>query len=206
MAKPAQQNADAMEYQNHFSLRVCIDQYRQLVRSAPGGAFNASITALRTWESAPGERVRFSSDRIFTPGDACDVLVAMNAAALKTNLTSLKKGGKIIVNTDGFDSRNLRLANYPENRAFFDGKIDSAGGFGYIYERAALAYGTAIIGKIPESDQFLDISFLKSIETAFPNQQASLAPTSRPGRPQAAYTSGPLRLLPWAHFYPVQRR
>uniref|UniRef100_UPI001F443033 2-oxoacid:acceptor oxidoreductase subunit alpha n=1 Tax=Nostoc sp. CMAA1605 TaxID=2055159 RepID=UPI001F443033 len=50
----------------------------------------------------------------FTPGDACDVLVAMNAAALKVNLTSLKKGGKIIANTDGFDAKNLRLANYPE--------------------------------------------------------------------------------------------
>lgn len=61
-----------------------------------------------------GFQLRFSSDRIFTPGDACDVLVAMNAAALKTNLGGLKKGGKIIVNTDGFDSKNLRLANYPE--------------------------------------------------------------------------------------------
>ena len=61
-----------------------------------------------------GYQLRFSSDRIFTPGDACDVLVAMNAAALKVNLTGLKKGGKIIANTDGFDAKNLRLANYPE--------------------------------------------------------------------------------------------
>lgn len=61
-----------------------------------------------------GYQLRFSSDRIFTPGDACDVLVAMNAAALKVNLTALKKGGKIIANTDGFDAKNLRLANYPE--------------------------------------------------------------------------------------------
>lgn len=38
----------------------------------------------------------------------------MNAAALKVNLGGLKKGGKIIVNTDGFDAKNLRLANYPE--------------------------------------------------------------------------------------------
>jgi 2-oxoglutarate ferredoxin oxidoreductase subunit alpha len=61
-----------------------------------------------------GYQLRFSSDRIFTPGDTCDVLVAMNAAALKVNLKGLKKGGKIIVNTDGFDAKNLRLANYPE--------------------------------------------------------------------------------------------
>jgi len=61
-----------------------------------------------------GYQLRFSSDNIYTPGDAVDVLVAMNAAALKVNLTALKKGGKIIANTDGFDAKNLRLANYPE--------------------------------------------------------------------------------------------
>ena len=61
-----------------------------------------------------GYQLRFSSDRIFTPGDVCDVLVAMNAAALKTNLKGLKPGGKIIANVDGFDTKNLRLANYPE--------------------------------------------------------------------------------------------
>jgi 2-oxoglutarate ferredoxin oxidoreductase subunit alpha len=42
------------------------------------------------------------------------VLVAMNAAALKVNLKSLKKGGIIIVDSDGFDSKNLRLANYAD--------------------------------------------------------------------------------------------
>lgn len=61
-----------------------------------------------------GFQLRFSSNAIYTPGDECDVLVAMNAAALKANLKSLKKGGKIIANTDGFDSKNLRLANYPD--------------------------------------------------------------------------------------------
>lgn len=77
--------------------------------------FPAEIRAPQgTLPGVSGYQLRFSSDRVFTPGDACDVLVAMNAAALKTNLTALKKGGKIIVNTDGFDSKNLRLANYPE--------------------------------------------------------------------------------------------
>ena len=77
--------------------------------------FPAEIRApIGTLPGVSGYQLRFSSDRIFTPGDACDVLVAMNAAALKTNLTALKKGGKIIVNTDGFDGRNLRLANYPD--------------------------------------------------------------------------------------------
>lgn len=78
--------------------------------------FPAEIRAPQgTIPGVSGYQLRFSSDRVFTPGDECDVLVAMNAAALKTNLKTLKKGGKIIANTDGFDTKNLRLANYPEN-------------------------------------------------------------------------------------------
>jgi 2-oxoglutarate ferredoxin oxidoreductase subunit alpha len=77
--------------------------------------FPAEIRAPQgTLPGVSGFQLRFSSDRVFTPGDSCDVLVAMNAAALKVNLKSLKKGGKIIANTDGFDAKNLRLANYPE--------------------------------------------------------------------------------------------
>ncbi len=77
--------------------------------------FPAEIRApIGTLPGVSGYQLRFSSDRIFTPGDECDVLVAMNAAALKVNLKALKKDGKIIVNTDGFDAKNLRLANYPE--------------------------------------------------------------------------------------------
>ncbi|RPD40640.1 2-oxoacid:acceptor oxidoreductase subunit alpha [Chitinophaga barathri] len=77
--------------------------------------FPAEIRAPQgTLPGVSGFQLHFSSNRIFTPGDACDVLVAMNAAALKANLKGLKKGGIIIANTDGFDSKNLRLANYPE--------------------------------------------------------------------------------------------
>jgi len=77
--------------------------------------FPAEIRAPQgTLPGVSGYQLRFSSDRVFTPGDECDVLVAMNAAALKTNLKALKKGGKIIANSDGFDTKNLRLANYPD--------------------------------------------------------------------------------------------
>jgi 2-oxoglutarate/2-oxoacid ferredoxin oxidoreductase subunit alpha len=77
--------------------------------------FPAEIRAPQgTLPGVSGYQLRFSSDHIFTPGDSCDVLVAMNAAALKVNLKGLKKGGIIIANTDGFDSKNLRLAAYPE--------------------------------------------------------------------------------------------
>lgn len=79
--------------------------------------FPAEIRAPQgTLPGVSGFQLRFSSDRIYTPGDTCDVLVAMNAAALKTNLKTLKKGGKIIANTEGFDTKNLRLANYEEGK------------------------------------------------------------------------------------------
>jgi len=77
--------------------------------------FPAEIRApLGTVPGVSGYQLHFSSNHIYTPGDACDVLVAMNAAALKVNLRSLKPGGIIIANTDGFDAKNLRLANYAE--------------------------------------------------------------------------------------------
>ena len=60
-----------------------------------------------------GFQVHFGSKEIFTPGDEYDVLVAMNAAALKVDLPRLKKGGIIVANTAGFDNKNLNLANYP---------------------------------------------------------------------------------------------
>jgi len=77
--------------------------------------FPAEIRAPQgTLPGVSGFQLRFSSDRIFTPGDSCDVLVAMNAAALKSNLSALKKSGIIIANIEGFDVKNLRLANYPD--------------------------------------------------------------------------------------------
>ena len=59
-----------------------------------------------------GFQLNFGSVEIFTPGDKCDVLVAMNAAALKANLSKLKIGRTIIANTAGFDKKNLKLAGY----------------------------------------------------------------------------------------------
>ncbi|NDC76817.1 MAG: 2-oxoacid:acceptor oxidoreductase subunit alpha [Chitinophagia bacterium] len=90
--------------------------------------FPAEIRAPQgTLPGVSGYQLRFSSQPVFTPGDECDVLVAMNAAALKTNLKSLKRGGRIIANTDGFDAKNLRLANYPDGVNPLDD--DSLAGF-----------------------------------------------------------------------------
>ena len=88
--------------------------------------FPAEIRApIGTLPGVSGFQLHFSSDKVFTPGDIADVLVAMNAAALKVNLKALKPGGKIIVNIEGFDARNLRLANYPEGiNPLEDGSLD----------------------------------------------------------------------------------
>ena len=57
-------------------------------------------------------QVRIADYDIHTPGDAPDVLVAMNPAALKTNLGELKPGGILILNRNEFHARNLKKANY----------------------------------------------------------------------------------------------
>jgi 2-oxoglutarate/2-oxoacid ferredoxin oxidoreductase subunit alpha len=62
-----------------------------------------------------GYQVNFGSKEIHTPGDAPDVLVAMNPAALKTNLADLKQGGMLIVNAGAFTDSNLEKAGYKTN-------------------------------------------------------------------------------------------
>jgi 2-oxoglutarate ferredoxin oxidoreductase subunit alpha len=88
--------------------------------------FPAEIRApLGTVPGVSGFQIHFSSNRVYTPGDVCDVLVAMNAAALKVNLKGLKKGGKIIANLEGFDTKNLRLAAYTDGvNPLEDGSLD----------------------------------------------------------------------------------
>jgi 2-oxoglutarate/2-oxoacid ferredoxin oxidoreductase subunit alpha len=62
-----------------------------------------------------GFQVHFADHDILTAGDRPDVLVAMNPAALKTNLRDVPKGGVIIVNTDAFNDRTLQKAGYAAN-------------------------------------------------------------------------------------------
>jgi 2-oxoglutarate ferredoxin oxidoreductase subunit alpha len=70
-----------------------------------------------------GFQLHFSSSDIQTPGDSPDILVAMNPAALKTNLKDLKHGATIIVNMNSFDTKNLRLAGY-ENNPLENGELE----------------------------------------------------------------------------------
>ncbi len=62
-----------------------------------------------------GFQVHFADHDILTPGDAPNVLVAMNPAALKTNLRDLPRGGTLIVDQDTFTDRNLTKAGYDAN-------------------------------------------------------------------------------------------
>jgi 2-oxoglutarate ferredoxin oxidoreductase subunit alpha len=62
-----------------------------------------------------GFQIKFSSDMVYTPGDAPDVLVAMNPAALKVNLRDLKMGGMLILNAEAFNAKNLTHAGYEKN-------------------------------------------------------------------------------------------
>lgn len=62
-----------------------------------------------------GFQLNFSNHDIRTPGDAPNVLVAMNPAALKVNIADLEEGGLLIVNTDAFNENNLKKAGYTVN-------------------------------------------------------------------------------------------
>jgi 2-oxoglutarate ferredoxin oxidoreductase subunit alpha len=70
-----------------------------------------------------GFQLHFADHDILTPGDRPDVLVAMNPAALKTNVGDLPKGGTLIVDTDAFTDRNLKKAGY-ESNPIEDGSLE----------------------------------------------------------------------------------
>src|SRR5580698_2707021 len=69
-------------------------------------------------------QLHFADHDVLTPGDAPDVLVAMNPAALKANLPDLPRGATLIVDTDEFSARNLKKVGYAES-PLDDGSLDS---------------------------------------------------------------------------------
>lgn len=75
--------------------------------------FPAEIRAPRgTLAGVSGFQIHFASKEIFTPGDRVDALVAMNPAALATNLADLVQGGILIIDKDSFESKDLKMAGY----------------------------------------------------------------------------------------------
>ncbi len=78
--------------------------------------FPAEIRAPRgTRAGVSGFQVQFSAEEIFTPGDGVDTLICMNPAALVTNIGDLRRGGILIVNSDGFGDKDLKLAKLDVN-------------------------------------------------------------------------------------------
>jgi 2-oxoglutarate ferredoxin oxidoreductase subunit alpha len=78
--------------------------------------FPAEIRApAGTLAGVSGFQVHFSSHDIHTPGDDLNALVAMNPAALKTNIKDLEPGGLLIVNSDAFTKNDLHKAGYKTN-------------------------------------------------------------------------------------------
>jgi 2-oxoglutarate ferredoxin oxidoreductase subunit alpha len=91
-----------------------------------------------------GFQLHFADHDILTPGDAPNVLVAMNPAALKTNLADLPKGGTLIVDADAFSERNLQKAGYAQS-PLEDGSLDE-------YQLHAVPLTTLTVGALKEVD------------------------------------------------------
>jgi len=78
--------------------------------------FPAEIRApAGTLAGVSGYQIHFSSTDIYTPGDEVDALVAMNPAALRTNVKAVREGGIVIVNEDAFTAKDLQKAGYASN-------------------------------------------------------------------------------------------
>ncbi len=87
--------------------------------------FPAEIRApMGSLSGVSGFQIRLGSYEIHTAGDEVDALIAMNPAALKTSLSSLKKGGVLIVNTKHFDLKGLKFAGY-ETNPLEDGSVSN---------------------------------------------------------------------------------
>jgi 2-oxoglutarate ferredoxin oxidoreductase subunit alpha len=89
-----------------------------------------------------GFQLHFADHDILTPGDRPDVLVAMNPAALKTNLRDLPKGATLILDTDAFTDRNLKKAGY-ESNPLEDGSLDD-------YQLHAVPLTSLTVGALKE--------------------------------------------------------
>jgi 2-oxoglutarate/2-oxoacid ferredoxin oxidoreductase subunit alpha len=89
-----------------------------------------------------GFQLHFADHDILTPGDRPDVLVAMNPAALKTNLRDLTKGATLIIDTDAFSDRNLKKAGY-ESNPLEDGSLED-------YQLHAVPLTSLTVGALKE--------------------------------------------------------
>src|SRR5258705_11570889 len=94
--------------------------------------------AAGTLPGVSGYQLHFSSNDVYTPGDAVDVLVAMNPAALKVNVADLKANGILIVNSDSFEEVDLRKAHVTSN-PLEDNTLDKVRVFPVVLQRLTRA-------------------------------------------------------------------
>ncbi len=86
--------------------------------------FPAEIRApIGTVAGVSGFKIQFGSNRVFSPGDEADVLIAMNPAALKANIDWIKDRGTIIIDSDNFKIKDFEKAQYEAN-PLEDGSLD----------------------------------------------------------------------------------
>src|SRR6267142_2668595 len=125
--------------------------------------FPAEIRApAGTLAGVSGYQIQFSSSDIYTPGDECDALVAMNPAALRTNLRGVKKGGMIIVNSDAFAAGDAVKAGYHHGQAtelfaepyYVDKAKLPAGTYRKITGNEAVVIGMVAAAKLAGKDLF----------------------------------------------------
>ena len=119
--------------------------------------FPAEIRApAGTLPGVSGYQLHFASSDVYTPGDAVDVLIAMNPAALKVNLADLKANGILIVNSDSFKENDLRKAQMTVN-PLEDHSLDKYRLFSVELERltlcAALTKGILALSMPSPSDR-----------------------------------------------------
>jgi 2-oxoglutarate ferredoxin oxidoreductase subunit alpha len=113
-------SGDGMQLLGNEWVKACAAERNDLATMPD---FPAEIRAPQgTLAGISGFQIQFASQKIFTAGDRPDALVALNPAALKVNLSDLKRGGLIIVNSAAFNELNLAKASYKEN-PLLDGSL-----------------------------------------------------------------------------------
>ena len=139
-----------------------------------------------------GFQLHFADHDILTPGDQPDVLVAMNPAALKTNLRDLPKSGTLIVDTDAFTDRNPKKAGY-ESNPIEDGSLDA-------YQLHAVQLTSMTVGALKElegvtareAERSKNMFALAAEDAAAHVQAAKNVAAAAANKPRFRFMSAPL--------------
>ena len=135
-----------------------------------------------------GFQVQFASTQVFTAGDAPEVLVAMNPAALRTSLAHLEPGGLLLVDSGTFKKKNLDMAGYERN-PLEDGSLEAYRVVAMDFSRhvATVLHGAGLSPKeIHRTRNFLALGMLFWLYTRDPEPQIARIRARFGSRPQIA--------------------